>query len=243
MAGFEDIVRHGCGLAAYLAVCLGWRVFDPQEALYRSADPYEATPERGMVPEEAVQRVAAWWREGAKWAVVPSPWGETRALGVREETIEWLKELGIENPVDDKGQIVLCHASLRGVNLRVANLEKGDLRGTDLQGADLRGANLQGADLRGANLAGANLRGAELQEANLQDADLRGANLREGHLTGTDLTGTDLTGTDLLGVDLRGADLSEARLAGNRMARAKYDMGTKWPAGFDPQASRAKLME
>ena len=68
----------------------------------------------------------------------------------REETIERLKELGVANPVDEEGQIVLRGADLRGANLRGALLQGADLRNADLRGTDLRGAGLRGANLRGA---------------------------------------------------------------------------------------------
>lgn len=53
----------------------------------------------------------------------------------REETIARLRELGLENPVDEVGRIVLAKA-----DLRKADLKEADLRGADLRGADLRGA-------------------------------------------------------------------------------------------------------
>ena len=73
----------------------------------------------------------------------------------REETIERLKELGVENPVDEEGRI--------------------NLAGADLQGADLTRAHLAHAHLAGANLTRTQLQGTVLAGANLYRADLTGA--------------------------------------------------------------------
>jgi uncharacterized protein YjbI with pentapeptide repeats len=93
--------------------------------------------------------------------------------------------------------------------------------GCNLAGANLENRNLSYYPLRGANLSSANLRGAllfaaNLSQANLQQADLRGASVYNADLTGANLDGADLTGS-------------------------YYSAGTKWPAGFDPQARGAIL--
>jgi hypothetical protein len=106
-----------------------------------------------------------------------------------------------------------------------------DLRpGSVLTYARLRRAQWRGVDLRGVTLSGADLR-----DANLRGADLRLARLWDGCLLyGADLRGADLRGTDLWGVfpdmstDYRGAT---------------YDTHTRWPAGFDPRAHEARLVD
>ena len=85
----------------------------------------------------------------------------------RDETIQRLQELGIENPVDAEGRIVLRGAYLRGAYLRGAYLTYANLRGAYLTGANLGDANLTYANLTGADLTGAYLRGAYLTDANL----------------------------------------------------------------------------
>ena len=85
--------------------------------------------------------------------------------------------------------------------------------------------------------------GVDLREEDLSRADLRDLPLQDHSLRGCDLTGTrlenvDFGDADLRGANLRGADLTDAALDG-----AKYDLQTKWPAGFDPQAAGAVLVE
>ncbi|MDP6417555.1 MAG: pentapeptide repeat-containing protein [Gammaproteobacteria bacterium] len=57
-------------------------------------------------------------------------------------------------------------------------------------------------------------------------------------LEGADLRELDLRNTSLQGLNLTGADLSRADL---RLAR--YNEETRWPAGFDPVAAGAVLVD
>ncbi len=57
------------------------------------------------------------------------------------------------------------------------------------------------------------------------------------------LVGADLSGLDLSGANLRGADLRDADLSGARLSSAKYNANTQWPAGFDPVAAGAEMVE
>ena len=65
-------------------------------------------------------------------------------------------------------------------------------------------------------------------------ADLRDIDLHTANLWGASLGGADLTGANLIRAILRGADLRKAVLSG-----AKYNANTKWPEGFDPEATQA----
>jgi hypothetical protein len=112
-----------------------------------------------------------------------------------------------------------------------------------LEGVDLRGAELYRADLAGANLRGARLSGADLREANLAGADLTGAELCNVRLYQTDLTGGRLRGADLRGVQFWRTRLSDADLASALLTDACYTKRIRWPAGFDPQAAGAWLVE
>ena len=94
----------------------------------------------------------------------------------REETIERLKALGFDNPVNEEGWIYLVRA-----DLDEANLGEADLGGANLFSANLGGANLRGANLFSANLVRAHLEGANLEGANLEGANLEGA--RYNHRT------------------------------------------------------------
>jgi hypothetical protein len=103
------------------------------------------------------------------------------------------------------------------------------LHRADLTGANLTGASLRAANLRGAALDGACLRGASLFAADLNEADLRGADLRQAMLRPAFLRGADL----------RGANLSDTDPRSTALVGAKYDDGTRWPDGFDPQKKGA----
>ena len=81
----------------------------------------------------------------------------------------------------------------------------------------------------GEDLANLDLRSLDLENQDLTDADLRGADLRR-----TRLWGACLRRARLEGADMREADLTLAIVKG-----AMYDDGTRWPAGFDPQARGA----
>ncbi|MEM6552414.1 MAG: pentapeptide repeat-containing protein [Planctomycetota bacterium] len=109
-------------------------------------------------------------------------------------------------------------AQLRFANLRDANLEGAHFAAADLQDADLRRADLYWSELGDTDLTRADLRNAKLQGAGLcgtrfVDAWLQGANFGPDNLGGT-------------------TDLSEAVLTG-----AEYDPTTRFPEGFDPEAT------
>ncbi len=65
-----------------------------------------------------------------------------------------------------------------------------------------------------------------------------GADLRNIDLSDAGLWAANLSGANLTGVDLRGANLSYANLRW-----AKYSANTQWPAGFDPVAAGAVLVD
>jgi uncharacterized protein YjbI with pentapeptide repeats len=154
----------------------------------------------------------------------------------REETVERLQALGLENPVNDEGRITLIRADLPWAYLFGANLQGADLRGANLEGANLGGANLYGADLGGADLYGADLREAHLEGTYLGEALLDQTTQipHRGRLVWELVTrrgaGRDLRGADLRGARLIGADLSLVNLEG-----ARSDAETRWPYGFNPQ--------
>lgn len=133
------------------------------------------------------------------------------------------------------GTIEIRHRRSGKVLLRVRAGTLGglNLQGENLEGADLPGAWLLATFLRGANLSCANLRKTTLLQADLEAADLSGADLRDA-----DLSSASLQQADLRAADLTGADLTDAKVAG-----ARYDVRTRWPAGFDPQPQGAELAQ
>lgn len=134
----------------------------------------------------------------------------------------------------------LTDAILKKADLREANLSRARMGGADLTGADLRLANLDSAGLQGANLSQANLEALDLKRVSLQNSILRGANLKNVKGLG------DITKADFRDADLRGAYLlGTVDYAGNSAVfrGAKYDKRTRWPKGFDVEASGAKRVE
>lgn len=115
----------------------------------------------------------------------------------------------------------LPHAVIVEAELPNAFFQEADLRWVEASKVELPEARLEGARLYEADLFDANLRGAQLYEADLRSADLSSADLREANLCRT---------------DLRGATLREAQLQG-----AVFDRRTRWPTGFEFEASGATM--
>src|SRR5262249_33099578 len=115
--------------------------------------------------------------------------------------------------------------------------------GVDLRHADLSGAWLLDFNLSHARLDGANLVGATLNLANLHGATLRSANLRHALLNQADMQNTDLRFADLRGVWATDSCFRGAALQGARLTGLRYSAYTEWPAGFDPKAQGAVLVE
>lgn len=132
---------------------------------------------------------------------------------------------GLEAP-----QFDLHGMDLSRVNLTEAALWRAELQQTNLQAAHLDGAILFGTDLTGADLQGASLRGADLFCAKFIGANLDGADLTEADLDAAHFTGASLRGTLLKGTTYRKYD-------------AQYELKTKWPEGFDPEAAGAKAVD
>jgi len=114
-----------------------------------------------------------------------------------------------------------------------------DFKGADLSGADLREIQLYGATLRKANLRGVDCRKAYLRNAGAQEADAEGADFREADLAHSrwqraNLKNAKLRGANLDDANFEDADLTGADLAGVKGDRIKYNMATKFPAGFQP---------
>ena len=157
----------------------------------------------------------------------------------------------------------LIKRDLRQLDLSDYNLEDADMTFTNLDDVKLIGTNLQGADLNFAHAAGANFTGADLRDSRITGAYLQAAVFDKANLSGLDLTRANFSGCKFRGADLRklkgigtiskadftGADLRGANLlkatdnVGNSaiFRNAKYDAKTRWPLGFDIEASKAIL--
>jgi uncharacterized protein YjbI with pentapeptide repeats len=140
------------------------------------------------------------------------------------------------------GIVFAPDSDLGGASLLEASLVDGDLGGVSLVNTDLINADLFGVNLCNASLAGAKLQGANLSSAILTGVDFRNANGEWVPQAGAPDLGFVVRGkVNLSGADLAGADLTGATNLGDAMLyNVYYDETTKWPAGFQPQPSRAK---
>ena len=102
-------------------------------------------------------------------------------------------------------------------------------------------AYLAKVQLPGASLVEANLQGTILWEANLQ-----GAALGEANLQGAKLGGANLQGAKLDGANLQGALYSDEKTPKNICLDITYPLvypcPTRFPDGFNPEASEMKLL-
>ena len=127
-----------------------------------------------------------------------------------------------------------------GANFQGADLTNVTLANSDATNADFRGAILDYTSFYTTTLDGANLAKADLSKNGvLAYAKLRKANLRNLKAIG------GITEVDFSEADLRGANLVEMKSIGgpSRFRKAKYDSKTRWPKGFDVEASGAILVE
>lgn len=130
-------------------------------------------------------------------------------------------------------------ARLSRSKFRDANLTAATLSGAEMKECDLRGATLTNSSFQGADLSKANLEGLDLTSVSFQGAKLRAAKLRKAKGF------TDCTKADFREADLRGANMLGMKDYGGTTAKftgAKYDKATRWPKGFDVEASGAVLV-
>ncbi len=168
-----------------------------------------------------------------------------------------------DKPEDHSGQD-RTGASFIKKQLQKANFEEAVLVDADFSEAEAPGANFQGADLtrtefRRADLTGADFRGAMLKETRFFQTILNEANLEKADFSSITLSGAkfkkanlrklkgiaSVAYVDFSGADLRGANLVGMTIYNNtaEFRKAKYDSQTRWPKGFDVEASGAVLDE
>lgn len=167
-----------------------------------------------------------------------------------------------DKPKDFSGQ-ELTGGNFAKQRLEKANFEDAVLKQANFNEAVLTGANFQGVDLTNAEMKQAEMTGADFRGAILENTALFQAVLNEANLEKVDLSKVPLSGTkfrkanlrklkgigsvafvDFSGADLRGADLVGMTIYSNTamFRKAKYDSQTKWPKGFDVEASGAVLV-
>jgi uncharacterized protein YjbI with pentapeptide repeats len=171
---------------------------------------------------------------------------------------------GADKGPDYSGQDLVRH-NFSKKDLANANFENAVLKACSFDGAILTNANFQGADLSNATLANADVTGADFRGAvlsflqfysttangvNLEKADLserggiRDTKFRKANLRNLKAI-SSVTEVDFTEADLRGANLVGMKFVGgaSRFHKAKYDKKTRWPQGFDVEASGAILVE
>jgi len=131
------------------------------------------------------------------------------------------------------------NAILNGANFQEADLTSASFYDAQMVKADFRAAIITGTGLQRADLSEANFQGVDLGNVSFQNCKMKGANLRNAKRIG------DCQKTDLRGADLRGAvfTCTVYYMTGCRLTGAKYDKNTRWPKGFDVEASGAVLTE
>ena len=149
------------------------------------------------------------------------PWLYVRAPAIQAA----LNVLGRRPHAPEAWQLYLSRTDLRSASLDDATFS----------GVLMRYANLARARLVRAHLDGGDLKGSDLRQANAVGVNLAGAVLENALLAGADLRDADLSGADLRGADMRTVNLDRATLTGCRA-----DADTKWPAGWDDAALRAR---
>ena len=95
-----------------------------------------------------------------------------------------------------------------------------------------------GASCAGLDLHGQVMFDCEFGQAKLRCARLSGAGFVNCNFQGASLTCADLRNSFFNSCHFEGADLSAVAVDG-----ATFDYGTRWPAGFDPTAHGARLVE
>ncbi|MDQ0727252.1 pentapeptide repeat-containing protein [Microbacterium sp. W4I20] len=148
-------------------------------------------------------------------------------------------------------QSVLESALLSAANLAGAQFDGATLDGADLTGAVLHRSDLSFAVMRRIILAdtvghSATLSNADLTDSILIGADFSGSNFAGATFVRADLTRASFVGAsfhdaNLSGADLQGADFSNADLSGCVFDDAILSDETKWPSGFDVDASKSEL--
>ena len=142
----------------------------------------------------------------------------------------------------ENGVFTLCNMKemvLKGANLRGADFASASLDKADFTECDLREAKFDRAGAQAAIFEKADLRGADMSRCSCQKVNFKGADLR--NLKGMQ----DMTDADFTGADLRGANLQDAKdYTGKAIFKdAKYDKLTRWPRGYDVEASGAVLVK
>ncbi len=190
-----------------------------------------------------------------------SDWSSKRNHWLRKAQLGWVDISMADLSMADLSWAYLYGANLSRSILTDANLKWAMLNVADLSEAYLQNVLLGGAILKNTNLVSADLNYAKMEsitddgkdegrsyETILKNADLSSANLVGAKLGGADLSGVkfieaNLSQTDLSFADLSYADLTGANLEQIKLVKTRYNDGTVWPKGFDPDKVGAILQE
>jgi uncharacterized protein YjbI with pentapeptide repeats len=149
---------------------------------------------------------------------------------------------------------ILDKADLENVNFYKSNFKGAVLSNTNMKNCDLSDTNLNEAilmkaDLKGANLLHSSMNNTILEEANLENSILIGVNLTETHdLSSAKLKGALYNSKALELRDIPRDDVIKSFCEANKLGincskfitnhiSSIYDIATKFPTDFDPQAN------
>lgn len=165
--------------------------------------------------------------------------GEVGALGnanYRNPTIT-LSRLDLSNRV-------LNYIQFNYSNMPFSNFRKSDLSFMQFKNANLYSCNFNNtivfsADYSNATLTNSNFIGSDLTSTIFTGAKLRGADFSNSNLSYTDFSNANLHLANLENCNLSDSDFSNANLKQANFTDAKFNKGTTWPDGFEPDAAFA----
>jgi uncharacterized protein YjbI with pentapeptide repeats len=160
---------------------------------------------------------------------------------------------------EQREQLVIENADLKGKNLVGIVLRNLLFSGGDLEGADLSGAKIENTVFEGTWMPDALLKNAKLSNVEFYDVEGYGANFSDATLSkvrfmGSNLSQTDFSRARLTDVNfekdnithatsLFGANFSAVVIFGTRMVGALYDAHTLFPPEFDPGEHIGLMLE
>lgn len=134
---------------------------------------------------------------------------------------------------------VMNSVSMNNACLHNATFEKAIMEGIHCMMADFTGANLREADFYWAIAAWSIFRDTDLTRTNFQGADLKEADFTRARLIDTNLGYDNLGGS----TQLQGAHLENAIIEKVNFEGCEYDLKTRFPIGFQPEAHGMVLTE
>ena len=139
------------------------------------------------------------------------------------------------------------HLNLRGAAGSDASFVAATIPGVNARRSYLPRSVFRDADARGGMFGNSTLRGSDWRYADLDRTEFAGAHAERSSFAGSRGLGTgNIVGADFSGCDVSNADLSDADPSMLRSASwrgATATTGTRFPAGFDPEAAGIRVVD